>query len=76
VVKASYFNFFLFGLVVIMRRLVDPLRPKSSKSLSDLKPVPPTLNSLFHLCLKLEAYLIPHLSLPFGSSLLCLAKKK
>ena len=76
ILKISYFNFFLF-LPVLLVRLAQKLNPFSrAKAESDLKPINRRLNSLLYGLLKFEARLIKRVSFPFGSSIICLARKR
>jgi len=73
--KMSYFNFFLF-LAVLAIRIIEKGRLRRRKKIeSSLKPVNKKINTFLLNILKLEALLIGYVSFPFGSSILCLAKK-
>jgi len=73
--KMSYFNFFLF-LAVLTIRIIEKGRFRGSKKVeSSLKPVNKKINALLLNILKFEAFLIGYVNFPFGSSILCLAKK-
>ena len=73
--KISYFNFFLFPLIVAVR-IWEKRKVKGSESIqSDLKPIHPALNSILRGILSCEARLIRRVRLPSGSSILCLAQK-
>lgn len=74
-VRGSYFNFFLFPPVFLIRLRESLQRPKGPAPESDLKAVPPRLNSFLYSILRLEAALTRHLNLPWGSSVICLARK-
>lgn len=75
VLKSSYFNFFLFP-VVLSFRLFDRLTLNENvKPESNLKPINKVFNKILIYILRMEAFLIRYLNFPFGSSLLCLAKK-
>jgi SAM-dependent methyltransferase len=69
--RATYANTLLFPLAVPHRFLS---RVTGSKE-SDVKPVHPLLNRLFLSALKLEARLMKSISLPFGLSVIALARK-
>lgn len=73
--KISYFNFFLFPAIALVRMLHRREDPKSSPPQSDLKAAGPLLNSLLLAFLLIEAFLIKSLRFPWGSSIICLAKK-
>ncbi|MGB8952945.1 MAG: class I SAM-dependent methyltransferase [Candidatus Aminicenantales bacterium] len=76
VLKMSYFNFFLFFFVFLSRRLTKILPGQNPIARSDLKAIDPRLNNWLYHILKCEAVLTRYLSLPFGSSILCFARKK
>ena len=72
VVTATYFNTFLFPLVLALRWLWR-LRPKGSAS--DFIEVPRPLNALLTWVFSLERPFIGRIKLPFGVSALCFARK-
>lgn len=77
VVRLGYFNFFLPAVLVIRlfeRRVGN--KATAGPVRSDLKAVAPLPNALLTGILTVEAALIRRLNLPWGSSILCLAKKK
>lgn len=74
IVKVSYFNSYLFPVVAVVR-LFRRLT-KSRKLQSDFLNLPPTLNWLLERMFSSERYLLRWVSLPFGVSLLVLARKK
>ena len=70
---SSYFNTFLFppvALARLARRLV-PARGGGS----DIVPTAPLLNRALHALFASERHLVPHVSLPFGVSLLAVARR-
>ena len=69
--RATYANTLLFPLAVPHRFLSRMTRSEES----DVKPVHPFLNRLFLSAMKLEAIMMKHLSLPFGLSVIALARK-
>jgi SAM-dependent methyltransferase len=73
--KMSYFNFFLFLAVLTIRTIEKGRFMGREKIESNLKPVNKKINALLLNILKFEAFLIEHVNFPFGSSILCLAKK-
>ncbi|MDH7513667.1 MAG: methyltransferase domain-containing protein [Clostridiales bacterium] len=76
VMKSTYFNFFLF-LPVAGYKLWDKLfHAKKQPYLSHLYEMNEKLNSLLFRIMRAEAPLLRHVRFPFGSSLLCIAKKK
>tara|TARA_Y100000310_G_scaffold231756_1_gene234442 strand:- start:1474 stop:2202 length:729 start_codon:yes stop_codon:yes gene_type:complete len=70
--KISYFNFFLFPLVFIMRKLSNLL---SGAPKTDLKPLPGFINGALYGLLKIETMMVSLISLPFGVSIFCVARK-
>ncbi len=67
--RMSYMNMTLFPVAFLWRNL-----RRHAKG-SDLKPIPPSLNRFLTWFFSGEATLLERWSLPFGTSLLCLAKK-
>jgi SAM-dependent methyltransferase len=70
--RATYVNTLLFWAAV-PHRFLSRLR---GEELSDVRPVPPLMNSLFAAALKLEARVLGRLTFPFGLSVVALAKKR
>ena len=70
--KITYVNFFLFPLLLLVRILTGFGSKRGSSDMS----IPPNFinQSLFNI-LKLESALLRFVSLPFGSSLICVARK-
>lgn len=75
ILKLSYFNFFLFPIILSVRIFERLALNKNNKPESDLKPINSVFNKILIHILRMEAFLIRYLNFPFGSSLLCLAKK-
>ncbi len=83
-VKVTYNNFFIFPLaapLIIIREKLG-LRPKLASPHFDeeayqveMEPAPPLVNALLTRVGDLEAWLIKHMSLPFGTSIIALAQK-
>ena len=72
VVRITYWNAALFPAVAVVRQL----RKTRQRTLqSDLRPIPATLNRVLYTLLRLEAVWLRHGSLPFGTSVLCIARK-
>ncbi|MBI4436815.1 MAG: methyltransferase domain-containing protein [Candidatus Omnitrophica bacterium] len=67
--RISYMNMTLFPLIYIWRRL------RRNSTGSDLKPIPSPLNRCLTWLFSSEAPLLKQWNLPFGTSLICLAKK-
>ena len=70
---ASYANMFLFPFALIKRSLERVIR--NPRPVSDLAFRVGPLNSLFERILAMEAALIPRFPLPFGLSVLAIARK-
>jgi len=71
VVRSSYANFFLFPLLAA-RRTIDRFTGRQG---SDVQFLPPALEWAFGGLLRLEAGLVPYVSLPVGASVFALARK-
>ena len=69
----NYWNFFLFP-IAIMARLTDFLRPKNSRALGRKTP-PYFVNQLLIKLVSSERFLNPKIPLPFGLSLMVVARK-
>jgi SAM-dependent methyltransferase len=70
----SYTVSVLFPAIFLFRRL-QRLRRSPRDPRTSLVPVPPILNRLLIGLLRLEGRLLPHLRLPFGVSLIAVARK-
>jgi ubiquinone/menaquinone biosynthesis C-methylase UbiE len=66
--KMTYANFFLFPLVLLVRLT-------NNTGSSDMAIPHPLINNTLAALLKLESKLMDYVSLPFGSSLVCIARK-
>jgi SAM-dependent methyltransferase len=71
-IRVTYWNGLLLPLAAAAR-LLSRLRP--GEPVSDLHPVPPRLNAALAGALRLEAALLARVDLPFGLSLLAIARK-
>jgi SAM-dependent methyltransferase len=71
--RCSYFNFFLFP-VFIIAVLSDKYLAALNSKFDFLKPVPFFINVILTKLMFLEAFLVDRYGLPFGSSLICLAR--
>lgn len=67
--RISYMNMILFPLMYLWRKL------RRHGNSSDLKPIPSPLNQCLAWLFMGEAQLLKYYNLPFGSSIICLAKK-
>lgn len=74
VLKMTYANFFLFPIVLLLR-IRSSISPDNIKESSDFSLPLAFINSLLFNLLKIEGYLMKFTSLPFGSSLICVARK-
>lgn len=68
----THFNALLFPLAVL-RRVIGRLT--GGNTADDLEVPAPAVNSILKNVFQLETDLIPHMTFPFGLSLLCLARK-
>ncbi|TSC63493.1 MAG: type 11 methyltransferase, partial [Microgenomates group bacterium Gr01-1014_93] len=74
ILKMTYANFFLFPVVLLLR-IRSSLVPEKIGGSSDFALPPRPLNNLLLGFLKIEAKLMKYMPLPFGSSLICVARK-
>lgn len=72
ILKASYFNMFLFPYLFLQRLLKNIFRGKDD---SETKPLPLIINILIIYILKIEFHMLRQIRLPFGSSVLCIGLK-
>ncbi len=70
--KLSYWNFFLFLPIAIIRLIKRNMKNKTITS--DVKEIPKIINDFLIFILKIESYLISHINLPIGISLVCVGK--
>jgi ubiquinone/menaquinone biosynthesis C-methylase UbiE len=73
--KVSYFNFFLFLGIAVVRRIERRGSCESMPLKSNLKATNPLLNSILLAVMRTEAFLFRWIRFPWGSSIFCLAKK-
>jgi len=73
VLRSSYFNFFLFLPILLIRRIIQlfSLKIESENNINS-----PFLNSIFKAIFSLEPYLLKYLVFPFGVSLFCIVRKR
>ncbi len=75
--KISYWNFFLFFPSVSIKLFKKFFYKNHSKAESDLNELFEPLNSVLYYILKFENFLISKgINFPFGTSIVCLARKK
>ena len=72
VLKSSYFNFFLFFPIFLVRRLI---RLFGLKIESENKINSPLINFFLRTLLGIEPYILKYFSFPFGVSIFCIARK-
>jgi len=75
ILQLTHWNTFLFGLAV-PGRLLDRWMLLGKRGVSDLRPLPPFLNSLFFAIARCEALMLRRLSFPFGLSIFCAAVRE
>jgi len=75
--RASYFMTLLFPFIYISRLRYKNLKDseENDNSLNELS-INPILNTIFYLIFNVESYLIKYINLSFGSSIICLARKR
>lgn len=73
IIKLTYANMIL-SLPVFIKRTAEKLLKMPKKS--DLYPPSTILNELFYNIMKKENILLKRMNLPFGSSIICLARKE
>ncbi len=73
--KATYTNMLLFP-IVLTNRLWGKLRPSRKEAKSDLVPVNRFLNTVLAWISKVEAFSLKRIDLPYGSSVVCMARKR
>lgn len=71
--KATYYNMFFLGPIII-KRIKDKILKNSSNS-SDVKHLTPILNAFMDLALSLERKILKKFTLPAGLSIVCICKK-
>jgi len=72
ILRASYFNFFLFFPILFARRLIHllGLRVASENEINS-----PLINFFLKIIFSLEPYILKYFPFPFGVSIFCIAKK-
>lgn len=73
--KITYANCILFPLI-ILKRIPQMMFPSNKPPSSDIQSVHPVIEELLFSILRFESKLIGNISLPWGSSLICVAQKK
>jgi len=72
--KISFYIFFLLPIFFLKRKLFKSQSLKINQ-LSELKTIP-IINGIFLFLLRIEKILLKYFNLPFGTSLICIAKKR
>lgn len=75
IIKASYWNFFLFIPVYLFRK-ISSLFNKNKSGESDIQIGNPIINKLLLQLIILENKLLKYINFPFGVSAFCIAKKR
>ncbi len=75
VLRTSYWNFFLFLPIAILRIIKRTISKMEFKPIGDLQAAHPVVNSILYTLLRLENFLLRFLNLPFGISVFCVAHK-
>lgn len=70
--RICYWNFFLFLPIVAMRLIKRSMKSQEVKT--DVEELPSMANWFFKSLLRIESYLVPHLNLPIGVSLVCVGR--
>jgi SAM-dependent methyltransferase len=73
--KISYYMFFLFPFMLLRKLTSSGNKNKKFNALAETKTLP-VINDIFLAILRLENILLPKFNLPFGSSIICIAKKQ
>jgi hypothetical protein len=76
IVRIIYFNTILFPFIAFLRKIESFKKPKDAHPASDFKPLPNIINQALFNLLKFEASYIRYFNLPFGLSIMALARKK
>jgi ubiquinone/menaquinone biosynthesis C-methylase UbiE len=72
--NSRYWDFFLFLPILIARLIKKCVHIKDQRITTDVKELPNIVNAFFILLLKIESFLILHVNLPSGISLICVGK--
>ncbi len=75
ILKLTYVNFLLFPLAFI-KRIPEVIGIKKKQGVSDLQSIQSLLNTILFLIFRLEVPLLNYFNLPFGTSVVCVARKK
>ena len=72
--RVTYWNGLLFPFIFLIRKFKGP-KTLSSLPTSDLKPLPSFVNKTLKFLLRLEKAILSLIDMPFGTSVLAIAKK-
>jgi len=75
IIKISYLISFVFPIVLFYRILRKIISPKSKKNTAYVF-LPKFINNFFIFLLKFEGFLLKYFNFPFGTSIVCIAKKQ
>ena len=75
ILKLSYFNFLLFLPIFLLRKIFN-FFPELLKNRDELDINNKFLNKVLYKIFSLESYLLKYINLPFGVSLIIVARKK
>lgn len=75
ILKLTYVNFLLFPFAFI-KRIPEVIGIKKKQGVSDIQTISPFLNKILFSIFRLEVALLNYFDLPFGTSVICVAKKK
>jgi len=75
ILKLTYVNFLLFPLA-FLKRIPEVMGIKKKQGVSDVQNVSPLLNMMLLSIFRLEVPLLNYFDLPFGTSVVCVARKK
>lgn len=75
ILKLTYVNFFLFPLA-FLKRLPEVIGTRKKRGVSDVSSVSPLLNSILFNIFRVEPLFIRFMNFPFGTSVICVARKK
>ena len=70
--KLSYWNSLLFLPIAVLRLARKHMKNREIKT--DVEELPDIVNSFLAVILRCESYLLAHINLPFGVSVLCVAR--
>lgn len=73
IVRISYFNFFLFIPILIVRKIVNLFNIKVK---NENNMTPGIINTILYSIFSIELVLLNYINLPLGVSLFCISKKK